>query len=118
MPKDGSEAEELTGFLVRLERLHHIHDLATLLDSILFETRSLAAAYAGSIFLVEAERLRFSYVQNDTLFRNDFLANKYIYSNAEVPIDEHSIAGYVASTGEPLLVEDAYALGDGVPDSL
>ena len=49
-----TDAEELGEILIKLEKLHHIRDLSTLLDSILFETRSLASADAGSIFLVEA----------------------------------------------------------------
>jgi HD-GYP domain-containing protein (c-di-GMP phosphodiesterase class II) len=112
-----SEAADLTTILQKLERLHHIRDLSTLLDSILFETRALASADAGSIFLVEGGKLKFSYVQNDTLFRNDFLASKYIYSNNEIEIDESSLAGYVASTGESILVADAYKLGKDVPYS-
>ena len=115
--REGSDAKELGDILIKLERLHHIRDLSTLLDSILFETRSLAAADAGSIFLVEGGKLKFSYVQNDTLFRNDFLANKYIYSNSEVAIDQSSLAGYVAATGESVLVADAYALESDVPYS-
>jgi HD-GYP domain-containing protein (c-di-GMP phosphodiesterase class II) len=116
-PRYGSDAAELSEILVKLERLHHIRDLSTLLDSILSETRALASADAGSIFLVEGRNLRFSYVQNDTLFRNDFLANKYIYSNSEVAIDESSLAGYVAATGESLLVVDAYELDPKAPYS-
>jgi hypothetical protein len=115
--RSSSDAEELSEILVKLEKLHHIRDLSTLLDSILFETRSLASADAGSIFLVEGDKLKFSYVQNDTLFRNDFLSNKYIYSNSEVSIDESSLAGYVATTGESLLVADAYHLESGAPYS-
>jgi HD-GYP domain-containing protein (c-di-GMP phosphodiesterase class II) len=115
--KSQSEAAELTTILQKLERLHHIRDLSTLLDSILKETRALASADAGSIFLVEGGKLKFSYVQNDTLFRNDFLASKYIYSNNEIEIDETSLAGYVAATGESLLIADAYKLGDDVPYS-
>ena len=115
--REGSDARELNDILIKLEKLHHIRDLSTLLDSILFETRSLASADAGSIFLVEDGKLKFSYVQNDTLFRNDFLASKYIYANSEVPIDESSLAGYVATTGEPLLIADAYALEGDVPYS-
>jgi HD-GYP domain-containing protein (c-di-GMP phosphodiesterase class II) len=112
-----SDAEELNEILVKLEKLHHIHDLSSLLDNILFETRSLASADAGSIFLAEDGKLKFSYVQNDTLFRNDFLASKYIYSNSEVAIDENSLAGYVATTVEPLLIPDAYKLDPAVPYS-
>jgi HD-GYP domain-containing protein (c-di-GMP phosphodiesterase class II) len=112
-----SDAEELSEILIKLEKLHHIRDVSTLLDSILSETRFLAAADAGSIFLVEAGKLKFSYVQNDTLFRNDFLANKYIYSNSEVSIDVTSLAGYVATTGESLIVADAYRLDPKAPYS-
>jgi HD-GYP domain-containing protein (c-di-GMP phosphodiesterase class II) len=112
-----SEAAELTTILQKLEKLHHIRDLSTLLDSILVETRALASADAGSIFLVEGGKLKFSYVQNDTLFRNDFLASKYIYSNNEIEIDETSLAGYVAATGKSLLIDDAYKLGKEVPYS-
>ena len=113
----GSDVEELNTILQKLERLHHIRDLSTLLDCILSETRGLAQADAGSIFLVEGGKLKFSYVQNDTLFRHDFLANKYIYSNSEVAIDQSSLAGYVATTGESLLITDAYKLPPGVPYS-
>jgi HD-GYP domain-containing protein (c-di-GMP phosphodiesterase class II) len=117
-PRGGnSEAAELTTILQKMEKLHHIRDLSTLLDSILVETRALASADAGSIFLVEGGKLKFSYVQNDTLFRNDFLASKYIYSNNEIVIDKTSLAGYVAATGESILVADAYKLGDDVPYS-
>ncbi|HTX72853.1 MAG TPA: HD domain-containing phosphohydrolase [Rectinemataceae bacterium] len=112
-----SDPGELNDILVKLEKLHHIRDLSTLLDNILTETRALASADAGSIFLVENNRLKFSYVQNDTLFRNDFLASKYIYSNSEMAIDENSIAGFVATTGESLLIENAYKLDPDVPFS-
>ena len=74
--------------LEKQEKLHHIRDLNTLLDNLLYETRSLTDADAGSIFLVEGKKLLFSYVQNDSLFRNDFLSNKYIYTNNEIDIDE------------------------------
>ena len=116
-PKGSSATGELNDILVKLEKLHHIHDLSSLLDNILLETRALASADAGSIFLAEEDKLKFSYVQNDTLFRNDLLANKYIYSNSEVAIDENSLAGYVATTGEALLVADAYKLDPKAPYS-
>jgi HD-GYP domain-containing protein (c-di-GMP phosphodiesterase class II) len=107
----------LNTILEKLEKLHHIRDLNTLLDSLLYETRTLTGADAGSIFLVEARKLKFSYVQNDSLFRSDFLSNKYIYTNNEIDIDERSIAGYVASTGRSLLIDDAYRLEGRYPFS-
>ncbi len=110
-------ADLLNTILEKQEKLHHIRDLNTLLDNLLQETRSLTNADAGSIFLAEGGKLQFSYVQNDSLFKKDFLSNKYIYTNNQVDIDENSIAGYVASTGKPLLIEDAYRLHKGYPFS-
>jgi response regulator RpfG family c-di-GMP phosphodiesterase len=101
--------------LEKQEKLHHIRDLNTLLDSILYETRSLTDADAGSIFLAEAKKLRFSYVQNDSLFNSDFLSNKYIYTNNTIDINESSIAGYVAANGKPLLIDNAYAIPPSMP---
>ncbi|MGD0726828.1 MAG: HD domain-containing phosphohydrolase [Spirochaetia bacterium] len=107
----------LNMILEKQEKLHHIRDLATLLDSLLYETRSLTEADAGSIFLVEKKKLQFSYVQNDSLFRKDFLSNKYIYTNNQIDINESSIAGYVASTSKPLLIDDAYSIDSSFPFS-
>jgi len=107
----------LNTILEKQEKLHHIRDLATLLDSLLYETRSLTEADAGSIFLVEQKKLQFSHVQNDSLFSKDFLSNKYIYTNNEIEIDESSIAGYVASTSKSLLIDDAYRIDPSFPFS-
>jgi len=107
----------LTTILEKQERLHHIRDLNTLLDSILTETRSLTDADAGSIFLKEGGKLQFSYVQNNSLFKKDFLSNKYIYTNNKIEINQSSIAGYVASTGESLLIDDAYSIDPTFPFS-
>jgi HD-GYP domain-containing protein (c-di-GMP phosphodiesterase class II) len=117
MARHKDDASLLNTILEKQEKLHHIRDLNTLLDSLLYETRSLTDADAGSIFLVEGATLQFSYVQNDSLFRKDFLSNKYIYTNNRIEIDERSIAGYVASTGESLLIDDAYRIDSSYPFS-
>lgn len=109
------DASILNAILEKQEKLHHIRDLNTLLDSLLYETRSLTEADAGSIFLVEKKKLQFSYVQNDSLFSKDFLSNKYIYTNNQIDINESSIAGYVASTSKPLLIDDAYKIDPSFP---
>ncbi|MDA8408896.1 MAG: HD domain-containing protein [Treponema sp.] len=113
--KHGATADNLNLLLSTLERLHHIKDLHSLLDSILQESRSFTQADAGSIYLRNGLTLRFSYVQNDTLFRNDLLCNKYIYSNQEIDIDEKSLAGWVAKTGTPLVIDDVYEIPPGAP---
>lgn len=113
--RQGLYAENLDLLLVTLERLHHIQDLHTLLDNILAESRAFTSADAGSIYLRNGGTLKFSYVQNDTLFKNDLLCNKYVYSNQEIPIDDSSLAGWVAGNGIPLVIEDVYRLPPGTP---
>ena len=109
--------EDLNVILAKLDRLHHVRDLHSLLDTLLSETRHLVKADAGSIFLVDDGQLKFSYVQNDTLFQADFLSNKYIYSNSTVAIDETSLAGFVAVHGRALVIDDVYELPPEAPYS-
>ncbi|WP_139786870.1 HD domain-containing phosphohydrolase, partial [Desulfamplus magnetovallimortis] len=97
--------------------LNHIKDIDSLLDTILYETRRLTNADAGSIFLLENNRLNFSYVQNDTLKKRDILNNKQIYSNFSVPVDDKSIAGYVALKGKSLAIKDVHKIDSSVPYS-
>ncbi len=88
-------------------------DLDTLLGMILTQARRLSSADAGSLYLVERDKegnpsaLRFKLSQNTTLPDLPF-------SEFSVPIDHASIAGYVASTGETLMIEDVYLLPDHV----
>lgn len=89
-------------------------DTGTILDSILGEARSLGNADAGTIYLVDEQRLVFAYTQNDTLFPGS-AANKHIYLNASLPIDRLSIAGFVASTHQTLNLSDVRHLPPGVP---
>ncbi|WP_460033816.1 HD-GYP domain-containing protein [Megalodesulfovibrio paquesii] len=96
------------------ERLNRFEDLDAILDAVLHESRQLVQADAGTIFLVEDGRLRFSYVHNDTLFRQHE-ANAEIYRSYSLPIDETSIVGYAARTGKTLVIDDAYAIPAGMP---
>ena len=106
----------LDGLLSITEDLINIHDISALLDKILGEARKSAHADAGSIFLVHKDKLRFSYVHNDTLFK-DQTSNKYSYVDYEMDIDETSLAGYVAKTGRSLLIDDVYYLPPEKPYS-
>ena len=89
-------------------------DLFTLLELILTQARRLASADAGSLYLVEqaadgqAADMRFKLAQNFTLPNLPF-------KESAIPIDHTSLAGYVASTGEPLIIPDVYLLPDDVP---
>ncbi len=109
---DASKFKEL---LRITENLNHIKDVDSLLDNILYDARLFTKADSGSIYLIESNKLKFSYVQNDTLAKIDEGNNKYIYSIFEIPVNDKSIAGYVALTGKSLIIDDVYKIGRNVP---
>jgi HD-GYP domain-containing protein (c-di-GMP phosphodiesterase class II) len=88
-------------------------DLGALLDLILTQARRVTCSDAGSLYLVERDEngaprhLRFAMAQNFSLPAIPF-------SSFTVPIDHASLAGYVAATGEPLVIGDVYLLPDDV----
>jgi HD-GYP domain-containing protein (c-di-GMP phosphodiesterase class II) len=112
------------------------HDPAKLLELILTKSRGFTSSDAGSVYLVEStgkgrqsqsllyagqhgtpmeeeerhERLRFKLAQNDTV--------AVPFREVAMDINEHSIAGYVALTGEIVNIEDAYHLPPDVPYSI
>lgn len=90
-------------------------DPVALFDLILRQARSLTGSDAGSLYLVEedendAQVLHFIASQIDTLPELPSLTFR-------LPLDETSIAGYVATTGSPLVLDDVYELGGDVPYS-
>jgi HD-GYP domain-containing protein (c-di-GMP phosphodiesterase class II) len=103
--------------LLRLiHELHYVKDLDALLDQVLLQARSLTNADAGSIYLIENRRLHFSFIHNDSLFEEGE-GNKYLYTGHTLPLDNHSLAGYVALTGKPLIIDDAYRIPPNLPFS-
>ena len=96
-----------------IESVFHIRDLDTLLERVLFEARRFARADAGTIYLISKGQLYFSFVQNDTLFKGE-TKDKYLHSGSSLPIDNRSIAGYVAKTGEAMLIDDVYHIKSGI----
>jgi len=93
-----------------------VKDLDVLLERILKEARSLVNADAGTIYVKEDEKLKFSYTQNDTLLERQ-PGRKLIYSTFTLPINNQTIAGYVANTGELLNLPDVYSLSSALPFS-
>lgn len=104
------------------------HDTAKLMELILTKCREITKADAGSLYIVEEvelteeekalrERtpdavqqrhlLRFRLAQNDTV--------KVAFKEITMPMDEGSIAGYVALRGETVMMEDSYRLPPEVP---
>ena len=87
-------------------------DYSALQDLILSNARRLSSSDAGSLYLVEKlendkKVLRFKWSQ--TYSRPEIPLVEFT-----IPIDKSSIAGFVATTGEPLVIDDAYFLP---PDS-
>jgi HD-GYP domain-containing protein (c-di-GMP phosphodiesterase class II) len=107
------ELGELTriGMALSTER-----SLNTLLELILSQARALTDADAGSLYLTERpddapRQLRFKLAQN-------FSRPEIPFIEFTIPFDKTSIAGTVASTGEPLVLDDAYQLPADVEYSI
>ncbi|HTR21039.1 MAG TPA: HD domain-containing phosphohydrolase [Gemmatimonadales bacterium] len=93
-------------------------DLDTLLGLILSLARDVTQSDAGSLYLVEqpeggsgSKRLSFRLAQN--LSKPDVPFVQFT-----IPMDRTSIAGYAATTGEPLVHDDAYFLPPDVEYSI
>ncbi|WP_282183296.1 HD domain-containing phosphohydrolase [Azospirillum sp. TSH100] len=80
--------------------------LRSLSDRVLRKCRELTGAEAGTIFMLRGQgrhrHLDAVSAQNDVI-----RAKPTLFS---VPVSQTSIVGYVAATGETLLLEDAYAI--------
>jgi HD-GYP domain-containing protein (c-di-GMP phosphodiesterase class II) len=112
-----TEREKLDS-LTRLGiELSQVNDLDILMERVLTRARQFVNADAGSIYIREGDWLHFSYTQNETLQKKLPAGEKLIYSTFRVPIDEKSIAGYVAATGRTLNIEDVYQLEVTLPYS-
>jgi len=88
-------------------------DNEKLLDLIVYKTREITRSDAGSLYLLEeneetGERtLLFKISQNDS--------NPTDFTEFRMPVTTKSIAGYVATTGEVLNIEDAYTIPKNKP---
>lgn len=115
--KDGPEEAETASeceICAFSQRINAYPDTNAALAVILEKARELTGADAGSVYLVENGELVFAAAQNDTLFPGS-AANRFFYLKSRVPIDEASIAGFVASTGKLVNIPDVYALDNDVP---
>ena len=91
-------------------------DLKTLLDLVLTQARQITSSDAGSLYLVEttgdgARRLRFRLAQT-------FSKPEAPFVEFTMAVDRSSLAGYAATTGEPLVIDDAYFLPPEVEYSI
>lgn len=81
-------------------------DFDTLIALILDQARELVSADSGTIYITERPRAG----ESPTHLRFKKSAMHLEADEFLLPIDKNSIAGYVAFTGEPLLIDDVYAL--------
>jgi len=111
--------QQLDGALARKSlELHEVNkigvalsaerDIDTLFSTILAKSREITTADAGSLYLVkngkegEAAELQFELAQNDSV--------AFDMRKQAMPLDETSIAGYAALSGNSVTVADAYNL--------
>ena len=85
--------------------LSTVRDHSVLLTMILSKARELSRADAGSLYLLDDvgghKVLRWKLAQNDSIDVEGF-------EEKVLPITRKSLAGYVAMTGETLVIDDAY----------
>ncbi len=94
-----------------------VKDLDEVMERILGTARDFTDCDAGSIYIKQGDHLLFSYAQNDTLSSRLKSGEKLIYTTFKVPVDNNSIAGYVASSGKTLNLTDVYHLPPELPFS-
>lgn len=86
-------------------------DSERLLEKVLTSARALTQADAGSLYLIDTveskEVLRFVRAQNDTV--------PFEFEERVLPLDDASIAGFVARNGGSLNLSDVAQLSPGVP---
>src|SRR5438067_8755904 len=83
------------GIALSTERDHSV-----LLRKILSKARELSRSDAGSLYLLDEGALRWMLAQNDSVYVD--------FEERVLPITKKSLAGYVAMTGETLVIDDAY----------
>ena len=93
------------GIALSAERDHSV-----LLTMILSKAREISRSDAGSLYLLDTVRgeqvLRWKLAQNDSI-------NVISFEEKILPVTRTSLAGYVALTGETLVIDDAYSLPAG-----
>jgi HD-GYP domain-containing protein (c-di-GMP phosphodiesterase class II) len=107
--------EKLKEILGLDSSLNKIQDMDILMERILYETRKVVNADAGSIYIKSGDELVIYYAQNDTKQKELPPGEKLIYSIFRVPINKKTISGYVAYTGEPVNIPDVYNIPPDAP---
>lgn len=113
------EVRERTDELSTMNRigiaLSTVRDHDVLIEMILTKARELSHSDAGSIYLLETDKdgqkvLRWKLAQNDSIAVD--------FEEKVLNVTKKSLAGYVALTGETLVIDDAYHLPPDVEYSI
>ena len=97
--------------------INEVKDLDILLERILTHARRFFNADAGSIYLKQGNKLKFSYTQNKTLQKRLGPNKKLIYNTFLIPINNQSIAGFVAKNRQVVNIHDVYKIRKTEPFS-
>ncbi|MFO0783821.1 MAG: response regulator [Phycisphaerales bacterium] len=109
------QREKFAEVSVRGTKLGRAQDLNEVMHRTLHHARGFTDADAGTIWVVEDGKLRFAYAQNDTLEARMQPGARLPLQDLKLPVDNQSIAGYVAISGQSLRVDDVYALSPSLP---
>ena len=116
MGSKSTKREEKLQHVIELEqKLNEIQDSDVLLEAILTETRKICNADAGSIYVVYNNNLKIKHAQNDTQLRELPSGEKLPYLFFSFPVNESSIAGYVATHKTTLIIDDVYEIPEDCP---
>ncbi len=111
-PRENSSGDIVLDFLRYVEDAPSLNP-GKLLDRVLSKSRTVCRAEAGTIFTVVCKNngsvLKAVNVQNDRV--------RVRCSHFLVPIDHATIAGYVASSGKALAIDDVYRIPKSAPYS-
>jgi HD-GYP domain-containing protein (c-di-GMP phosphodiesterase class II) len=103
------KAERLAAIASIDTALNRIQDADILIERILHEACGLMRCEAGSVFTSDEGHLTLAYVQNERV------PETAPYRSQRIPVDDSSMAGYVARTNQRLVVDDAYAIPTSAP---
>jgi HD-GYP domain-containing protein (c-di-GMP phosphodiesterase class II) len=111
--RDRNKESNISGRLLSFaDYVNRFEDISTVIDLMLTEARDATSADAGTFYLVEGDCLRFAYVQNATLFKDNSQRHRYV--NSVIPINDRSISGYAAFTRKSLNIADVAMIPDDV----
>ncbi|MCF8029018.1 MAG: HD domain-containing protein [Desulfobacteraceae bacterium] len=99
-----------------INQISQFNDLDTILEKVLFEARMMAGADAGSVYIIHGNRLKFSAVQNNSLFpaaETDIRLEQFM--DTSLPLTKDSIVGCSILTDRILAADDAYRLPPDFP---